>query len=92
MTLPTTRRQALAEGSPRYFTGEPCVHGHVAPRFTSGCGCNECHRLASAAYYAQHKDRFMESMRRWQAENPGRYKELQKKYHDKKLAERQQEE
>ena len=40
-TLPKTRAEAKAAGASHYFTGEPCKHGHVAPRKTKGA-CVEC--------------------------------------------------
>ena len=39
--LPKTRSEAKAQGAKFYFTGEPCKHGHVAPRKTKGA-CVEC--------------------------------------------------
>ena len=40
-TLPKTRAEAKATGAKYYFTGEPCKHGHIAPRKTKGA-CVEC--------------------------------------------------
>ena len=39
--LPKTRQEAKATGAKYYFTGEPCKHGHIAPRKTKGT-CVEC--------------------------------------------------
>jgi len=39
--LPKTRAEAKAAGAKHYFTGEPCKHGHIAPRKTKGA-CVEC--------------------------------------------------
>lgn len=39
--LPKTRKEAMAVGAAHYFTGEPCKHGHVAPRKVKG-SCIEC--------------------------------------------------
>ena len=39
--LPKTRAEAKASGAKYYFTGEPCKHGHVAPRKTKGA-CVDC--------------------------------------------------
>jgi 5-methylcytosine-specific restriction endonuclease McrA len=39
--LPKTRAEAKATGVKYYFTGEPCKHGHIAPRKTKGA-CVEC--------------------------------------------------
>ena len=39
--LPKTREEAKKTGSKYYFTGQPCKHGHIAPRKTKG-SCIEC--------------------------------------------------
>ena len=39
--LPKSRSEAKAIGAKYYFTGEPCKHGHIAPRKTKG-SCVEC--------------------------------------------------
>ena len=41
-TLPSSRAKAKAAGATHYFTGKPCPHGHVTPRFTSSGGCVVC--------------------------------------------------
>jgi len=41
MGYPKTRKEAKELGATHYFTGEPCVRGHVAPRKTKGA-CVEC--------------------------------------------------
>jgi 5-methylcytosine-specific restriction endonuclease McrA len=42
--LPKTRKEAQTLGATHYFTGEPCKHGHIAPRKTKGA-CIECLRV-----------------------------------------------
>lgn len=39
--LPKTRAEAMAAKATHYFTGEPCKHGHIAPRKTKG-SCVDC--------------------------------------------------
>lgn len=58
--LPKTRAEAKAQGAKYYFTGEPCKHGHVAPRKTKGA-CVECLKVEwtealakRAGYYAEY--------------------------------------
>lgn len=41
MDHPTNRADAKSQGATHYFTGKPCVRGHVALRKTKG-GCLEC--------------------------------------------------
>ena len=43
--LIVSREDAKEQGLKYYFTGKPCKHGHVAPRFTSRAICSECNRL-----------------------------------------------
>ena len=42
--LPKTRSEAKVQGSAYYFTGDPCKHGHIAPRKTKGA-CVDCLKL-----------------------------------------------
>lgn len=51
MTMPASRADAKRLGSPLYFTGVPCVRGHVAPRYTSYGICKECGRQNAMARY-----------------------------------------
>lgn len=37
-----TRKEAKEKGLPRYFTGKPCKHGHVAERITGSAQCTGC--------------------------------------------------
>ena len=39
-----TARQAFDSGEKRYFTGVPCLHGHVSQRMVSNGMCVECLR------------------------------------------------
>jgi 5-methylcytosine-specific restriction endonuclease McrA len=41
MEYPTNRAEAKAQGATHYFTGLPCVRGHIALRKTKGT-CVEC--------------------------------------------------
>jgi hypothetical protein len=60
--LPKTRAEAKASGAKYYFTGEPCKHGHIAPRKTKGA-CVDCLKiewsqaLANRAAYFQEYNR-----------------------------------
>ena len=58
--LPKTRAEAKATGAKYYFTGDPCKHGHIAPRKTKG-SCVECLKVewaqaleTRADYYAEY--------------------------------------
>lgn len=37
-----TRQQAINAKLKRYWSGQPCTHGHIALRYTSTNGCQHC--------------------------------------------------
>lgn len=43
-----TRAEARATGLTRYFTGQPCVNGHLDGRYTNTGACSKCVRLRVA--------------------------------------------
>ena len=61
--LPKTRAEAKATGAKHYFTGEPCKHGHVAPRKTKGA-CIECLKAEWVKNGAERADYFIAYNRR----------------------------
>jgi hypothetical protein len=71
--LPKTRAEAKATGAKYYFTGEPCKHGHIAPRKTKGA-CVECLKVewtqaaeTRAEYFREYnrKDEVREKKHDW---------------------------
>lgn len=75
--LPKTRKEAKDLGAKYYFTGEPCKHGHVAPRKTKGA-CVECLRVEwqqaadkRADYFTQYNKRedVKDSKHEWYQKN-----------------------
>jgi hypothetical protein len=79
------RNQAKLLGLKRYFTGKPCVRGHIAERVVAG-GCVECAAENSARYWEKKaallppkqprvkkipdKAKILERQRRYAAEHP----------------------
>lgn len=57
--LPTAAL-AKACGSKHYFTGKPCVNGHIEPRHTSNGTCIECTRIRVKIWASDHPDRMAE--------------------------------
>lgn len=52
-----SREDARSQGSKRYFTGKPCVHGHIAERYVSGATCCACDPIISSRYAHTEKGR-----------------------------------
>jgi|SRR5271166_517332 len=66
MTI-VSRQEAIAAGLRFYFTGKPCLHGHIAPRYTKRSHCLMCNRISTS---------------RWIKENPEKACVSAKKYYD----------
>jgi 5-methylcytosine-specific restriction endonuclease McrA len=43
----TSRAQARVDGVQRYYTGKPCLYGHVTERYVSNGDCLGCHEAIS---------------------------------------------
>jgi hypothetical protein len=56
-SLPKTRAAAMAAGALYYFTGKPCIRGHVMKRMTKG-GCVGCLAIQAAARAERRRDQF----------------------------------
>jgi hypothetical protein len=54
-----TRSQAIKDGQKLYFTGKPCKHGHISPRFVFGA-CLECKKTFDKNYKEKNKDHIKE--------------------------------
>src|ERR1035437_2842753 len=63
-----TRKEAKENGLKRYFTGKPCIHGHIAEKFTINGRCVGCSK---------------EGYDCWAKKNPILVKEKNKKYYEK---------
>jgi 5-methylcytosine-specific restriction endonuclease McrA len=67
--LPRTHKEALANGSTRYFTGNPCSRGHVTFRFTANKSCGSCSRAKTNERRARDPDLTRKSARKRYWEN-----------------------
>jgi hypothetical protein len=57
------RRAARNAGSPRYFTGRPCKHGHIAERWVHNGACAECVAINAAKWVLGDRERNPEKYR-----------------------------
>lgn len=71
--LPASRAAAIKTEAPFYFTGKPCVHGHIAKRYPCG-GCVECVEASAKNWHAANPERVKAKDARWAAANPDKLK------------------
>lgn len=62
-----TRSQAKSIGAKRYFTGKPCLSGHISERLVSTKACIECDKARSIAWKSSNAEHI-------KAYNSGLYK------------------
>ena len=76
-----TRKEAKEAGLPRFFSGKPCLRGHLTERHTSSNQCVECARLlGSETRKAVHRvAKHNEIARKWARENPEKRKKRSNK-------------
>jgi len=92
---PMERAAALAAGVTTYFTGRPCVHGHVSERMTCSGQCLECNKIRlrryavekkevvrgySAKNYQKHAEKKRQAARVYREQNPEKVKSAVKKW------------
>ena len=82
VTLPDIigRDEAKALGLQRFFTGEPCKHGHVAERDVNSRECMECSRERTRRRRAADPEGYREYGRKWRAANPEKPREYQRRW------------
>jgi len=52
-----SRKEAVDSGLKFYFTGVPCVRGHIAKRYTAKSYCLECSRESAIESQQRNKQR-----------------------------------
>jgi hypothetical protein len=91
--MPRSRIAAKAEGLPLYFTGIPCIRGHVAPRFTSNFGCKVCAAAKTARYRAENPEKSrVSNLRSYHKHRKRRLKDMKEDYlakREERIAERE---
>ncbi len=74
------REKAKAAGLKRYFTGEPCEHGHIAERYTNRKNCVECGRAHIRKWRAANPEKCRARGRKDYASNPEKHRECSRKW------------
>jgi hypothetical protein len=75
-----SRKDALDQGLPRYFTGNPCKHGHVAERYTGNKTCCECANATANATKSKNRQKYSDSSNDWRKNNLDKSTAYSRKY------------
>jgi hypothetical protein len=75
-----SRKDALALGLTRYFTGTPCKHGHVSERYTENSTCVQCNLARMARRYAEKPEFYAKKHKDYIKANPEKRQKYQADY------------
>jgi len=78
-----SRESARLAGLSRFFSGEPCKHGHVAERFVINGRCHACHRLRKITLRAEDPEKFRARGRQIYNQHAQRFRAYGRKYYAK---------
>lgn len=68
----TSKESATQQGLVRFFTGEPCKHGHIAERRTRDSYCIACANEVSARWTERNKDQKYAKAAEYRSNNKAR--------------------
>lgn len=69
MTVLVSRKEAVAAGARRFFTGEPCKKGHVAERLVSNSQCVTCYNAYGSEWKKRNRASCTATSRKWNEAN-----------------------
>lgn len=71
-----TRASAKRRGLSRFYTGNPCKHGHMEERYVSSGVCILCDRIKHIRWQQNNKEAHKERVYAWRRANPERSSEI----------------
>lgn len=77
------RKAAKDSGESRYFTGKPCLRGHISPRVTSSGMCIECRRIRDRKYHHDNPSRPQLKAKKYYARNSDAIKACTRSWYSK---------
>lgn len=75
-----TRKEAVAAGLTRYFTGRSCKRKHIVERITSSKACALCSRANRAQWFKSHPEVNRAAARKWAHNNPDKVAKMQARW------------
>lgn len=75
----TSKQEAIAKNIKHYFTGEPCLYGHISIRLVSSGGCVECSKISQQSekskqnkklHYLKNREKYLKAANDRYAKDP----------------------
>lgn len=77
------RKAALSIGETHYFTGIPCMRGHLSKRLAINSRCVECHRIMGGQWLRDNPEKTSEASAKWRVQNVDKRRVLKSKWDEK---------
>jgi hypothetical protein len=86
--VPSNRQEALRTGAPHYFTGKPCIHGHLSNRDAKDRKCLACELVfvRKRVHQPEYKAKFLAWARSNKDKRRASSERSKAKFRDKTLA------
>jgi 5-methylcytosine-specific restriction endonuclease McrA len=81
-----SRDEARERGLKRFFTGEPCKHGHIAERYVSNRHCAACADAQGSKWWKENPEKMRVKNARFRANNPDYAMEWNRNHRDVECA------
>lgn len=80
-----SRSQAELLGKKFYFSGVPCLRGHISKRYVSAKTCHTCisqrhNKKEAAQYYLDNREKLIARVNRYRKANPEKIKASKARY------------
>ena len=88
MIQTVSREDAKLAGLPRYHTGKPCKHGHIAERYTANKTCVVCGNATADKAKEKDRARYVAASVAWGRRNPDKMAQYQRTKNAKRPGQR----
>lgn len=78
MTKIISRQDAIANGYKRYFTGKPCINGHLEDRYVGNKTCVVCADVNASKAKAKNPKKYIDNAKAWAKRNPEKIYQIHK--------------
>jgi len=78
-----SREEAKRQGLKRYFTGKPCLRGHICERYIISSTCTQCQKDRGSKWAKDNREQKNKRQRELHKLNLDRYIEYQRKFRKK---------
>lgn len=75
-----SRKKAKEKGLIRFYTGAPCVNGHVAERYVRDGYCVECNAARANRYASSNRKKVNANRRAWYKRNSAAYRKWMREW------------